>query len=201
MKFKPGASFEYSNPGMALLSWAITASLKSSSYSDVRTLLRERVMQPIGVPDGEWEIGYGKTFDVDGLHLVAVWGGGGYTARAVARVGRLMLHRGRWQDVQLFDPAWVGRMVSDAGTPEPFRGPGEGPCPRAGLAWWVNSDGVLSKVPRDAFFGAGAGNQVLMVISSLDLIAVRFGELIDRDSFWGGMEAWLFNPILEAIQP
>jgi len=199
MKFKPGAAFEYSNPGMAMLSYAITAALQKSEHKDVRTYLRERIMRPIGVKDEEWSIGYGKTFTIDGLDLVANWGGGAYTARAAARVGRLMLRQGDWEGTRLIDAQWVKRVTTDAGTPEPFRGEGEGPCPKAGLAWWVNADGILSKLPRDAFMGAGAGNQVLVVIPSLDLVAVRFGGNLDPASFWGGLEAYFFNPLMEAV--
>ncbi|MBN2327215.1 MAG: serine hydrolase [Candidatus Omnitrophica bacterium] len=200
MKFKPGAGFEYSNPGMALLSYAVTAALQNSPHKDVRTLLRERIMHPIGADDSEWSCGYGKTFTVDGLPLVANWGGGNYTARAVARIGRLMLRRGNWEGRQILDPDIVKMVTSDAGAPDPYRGPGEGPCPRAGLAWWVNSDRVLTQLPQDAFMGAGAGNQVLLVIPSLDLIAVRFGGLIEQDNFWGGMEAYLFNPLMRSVE-
>jgi CubicO group peptidase (beta-lactamase class C family) len=199
MKFKPGTSFEYSNPGMALLSYAVTVALKDSPHHDIRTLLRERVMRPIGVADSEWSCGYGATYNVDGFPLVANWGGGAYTARAVARVGRLMLKKGKWQEQQILDPRIVDLVTSDAGTPDPYRGPSEGPCPRTGLAWWVNSDFVIAKLPHDAFMGAGAGNQVLLVIPSLDLIAVRMGGLMKKDSFWGGMEEYLFNPLIECI--
>ena len=54
-------------------------------------------------------------------------------------------------------------------------------------------------MPRDAFIGAGAGNQVLVVIPSLDMIAVRFGALIDPDSFWGGIEQYIFNPLMDCL--
>ncbi|RJP34524.1 MAG: class C beta-lactamase-related serine hydrolase [Candidatus Omnitrophota bacterium] len=199
MKFKPGTGFEYSNPGMAMLAYAVTAALQNSPHKDIRTLLRERIMRPIGVPDEEWNIGYGQTYEVNGRGMVANWGGGNYSARAVARVGRLMLRKGNWEGEQLIDSKWVEKVTADAETPDPFRGPGEGPCPRAGLAWWVNSDGNLSKVPRDAFMGAGAGNQVLLVIPSLDLMAVRFGGLMKEESFWGGLEEFLFNPLMDAI--
>lgn len=200
MGFKPGEGFEYSNPGMAMLSYAVTSALRGTERADIRTLLRERVMRPIGVPDYEWSIGYGATYEVDGLPLVANWGGGSFTARAAARAGRLMLNRGEWEGKTLLEPEWVDRVTADAGTPDPYRGPGEGPCPRAGLAWWVNSDGVIESLPRDAYMGAGAGNQVLLVVPSLDLIAVRFGSMMDPDSFWGGMETWLFDPLMEAIE-
>ncbi|NLD74907.1 MAG: beta-lactamase family protein, partial [Chloroflexi bacterium] len=99
--FRPGTDYAYSNPGMAMLAYAVTAALQGTAHEDIRTLLRERVMRPIGVADDEWSVGYGKTFDVDGLPLVANWGGGAYTARAAAAVGLLMMAGGRWQGRQV----------------------------------------------------------------------------------------------------
>ncbi len=201
--FEPGTQYAYSNPGMAMLSYAITASLIGAKQTDVRTLLRERIMRPIGVEDKDWSIGYGQTYKVDGLNLVANWGGGAYTARAAARVGRLMLRKGNWQGRQLVDPKWVEEVVKYAGTPLPDR-PAGNPSPASGLGWWTNFDGVWAKVPRDAFAGAGAGNQVLLVVPSLDLIVVRNGsDLYDRskgEGFWGGIEQYLFNPMVEAVR-
>jgi CubicO group peptidase (beta-lactamase class C family) len=200
--FNPGSKYAYSNPGMAMLSYAVTASLRSTKYSDVRTFLQERIMRPIGVNDSEWSIGYGKTYKVNGLNLVANWGGGSYTAQAVARVGRLMLRKGNWQGKQLIDKKWVETVLKYAGTPFPDR-PSGNPQPACGLGWYTNFDGVWSSVPRDAFAGAGAGNQVLLVVPSLDLIVVRNGgNLYDSskgEGFWGGLEKYLFNPIMKAI--
>ncbi|MDH7570913.1 MAG: serine hydrolase domain-containing protein, partial [Armatimonadota bacterium] len=86
--FAPGSAYAYSNPGMAMLAYAVTASLRGTPHPDLRSLLRERVMRPIGVPDDEWQIGYGRPYRVDGMELYANWGGGSYTTRATARVGR-----------------------------------------------------------------------------------------------------------------
>ena len=83
----PGKRFRYSNPGMAMLAYAVTAAYRGAPGTDHRTLLTKRVMDPIGVPPAEWSIGYGQTYRVGGLDLVASWGGGSYTARAVARIG------------------------------------------------------------------------------------------------------------------
>ncbi len=200
--FAPGTQYVYSNPGMAALAYAVTASLRGAPQSDIYTLLKQRIMDPIGVPESDWFIGYGCGYEVDGLKLYANWGGGEYTARAVARVGRLMLHKGNWEGRQLVDPAWAERSVAYAGTPLPERPPGN-PQPGSGLGWWTNFDGVWDKVPRDAFAGAGAGNQVLLVVPSLDLIVVRNGELLGDESqgegFWGGLEKYLFDPLMEAI--
>jgi CubicO group peptidase (beta-lactamase class C family) len=200
--FAPGTKYGYSNPGMAMLSYAVTSGLRGAEHTDVRTLLRERIFRPIGVKDGGWSIGYGKTYDVDGLKLVPNWGGGSCTARAVARVGRLMLKKGDWQGRQLIDRSWVETVLRYAGTPLPDRPPGN-PQPACGLGWYTNFDAVWPKVPRDGFAGAGAGNQVLLVVPSLDLIVVRNGgNLYDSskgEGFWGGLEKYLFNPLIEAL--
>jgi CubicO group peptidase (beta-lactamase class C family) len=84
--FEPGTQYAYSNPGMAALSYAVTAALKGG---DIFTLLKQRVLDPLGVPDSNWSIGYGRAYDLDGLKLYANWGGATFTARAAARVGQL----------------------------------------------------------------------------------------------------------------
>jgi CubicO group peptidase (beta-lactamase class C family) len=200
--FAPGTEYAYSNPGMAMLSYTVTASLRDTKHTDIRTLLRERIMRPIGVKDGEWSIGYGKTYEVEDLNLVATWGGGSYTARAIARVGRLMLKKGNWRGKQLIDRRWVEKVLRYAETPKPERPPGN-PQPACGLGWYTNFDAVWPKVPRDAFAGAGAGNQVLLVVPSLDLIVIRNGgNLYDpskAEGFWGGLEKHLFNPVIAAL--
>jgi len=193
MCFEPGEKFQYSNPGIAMLVYALSAALKDAPEKDLRTLLRERVMRPIGVPDAEWSVGYRKTYLVDGLPLVAAWGGGDYTARAAARVGRLMLRQGNWEGKQLLSPEAVRLVTADAGTP--------GNC---GIGWWSNNEGVCAKVPKDAFWGSGAGHQVVLVVPSLKLIAVRNGETLaavppEPAQFHSPLYHFLLEPLLEAV--
>jgi len=196
--FSPGTRYAYSNPGMAMLAYAVTASIKQ----DIRSLLRDRIMRPIGVSDSEWSVSYGKIYELAGLKLCANWGGGNYTARAVASVGRLMLKKGNWEGRQLIAPEWIEKTVAYAGTPLPDRSSGE-PAPASGLGWWTNFDGVWKSLPRDAFAGAGAGNQILLVIPSLDMIVVRNGSGLGNTSkgegFWSGLDKYLFNPLMEAL--
>ena len=197
--FEPGSRYAYSNPGMALLATCVTASLRQAPHRDIRTLLRERVMKPLGVGEETWSVGYGKTFDVDGLPLVANWGGGSFTARTAAAVGRLMLRRGDWEGKRLVRQESVDRMTAYAKTPLPDRLPGN-PQPACGLAWYTNFDGNWPQVLRDAFAGAGAGNQILVVIPSLSMVIVRNGAQIDPQGFWGGVVTYLFDPIVGAVQ-
>src|SRR5262249_24084803 len=151
---------------------------------------RDRVMRPIGVGDSEWSVGYQATYEVDGLPLVAAWGGGNYTPRALARVARLMLREGDWDGVPLIGQE-AGRLVTrDAGTP--------GNC---GIGWWSNNEGVHPELPRDAFFGSGAGDQITLVVPCLKLIVIRNGETLktptNRDR---ARDEFLFDPLMAAIE-
>jgi len=200
--FTPGTDYAYSNTGIAALSYAVTAALQNTSWPDIRTLLKARVMEPLGVAEEAWSVGYGQTYTVDGLDLVANWGGANFTARAVARVGRLLLHRGNLEGQQVLDNVWVKRMLAYAGMPVPPRAEGN-PQPGSSLGWWINFDGVWPTLPRDAFVGAGAGHQILLVVPCRDLIVVRNGATINdlgqSESFWGGLEKHLFTPLMDTF--
>ena len=53
-------SYAYSNPGMAALAYAVTASLNGAPQTDIRALLKARVLDPLGIPESKWSIGYGQ---------------------------------------------------------------------------------------------------------------------------------------------
>ena len=195
--FPPGSAYAYSNPGMAILAYCVTAAMQT----DLRTLLRERVYAPIGLRDDEWSLGYDTTYHVDGLPLCANWGGGMFTARAAARVGRLLLRRGDWDGQPLLDAALVQRAALPAG-PAPAHNDAD-PVPAIGLCFWTNASGVWPEAPRDLFGGAGAGQQVLLVAPSLGLIAVRNGGPLDdprEATFWGGLRRHVIAPLLDTIR-
>ncbi|MGH7225222.1 MAG: serine hydrolase, partial [Gemmataceae bacterium] len=195
--FEPGTKLQYSNPGIAMLGYVITAALKDAPRKDIRTLLRVRVMRPIGVADREWSIGYGKTFRVKGLPLVAGWGGGSYSARALARIGRLLLHEGNWDGKQILAKEAVRQVTGNAGLP--------GHC---GMGFWTNAEGRYRKLPKDAYYAAGAGDQLLIVVPSLNLIVVRNGETLAPEpknakdvfeAFHDPRVKILFDPLCDAI--
>jgi CubicO group peptidase (beta-lactamase class C family) len=195
--FEPGTQNAYSNPGMAALSYAITASLHGG---DIRTLLKERVFDPLGIPERHWSIGYGRAYEVDGLQLYANWGGGNFTARAAARIGQLMMLQGRWNGRELIRRDIVKKVLTDQAMPRPARSASD-PAPASGLAWYVNQDGVWPAAPRDAFAGAGAQHQVIVVAPSLDLIVVRNGDALGdtKPGFWGPVYDLLIQPLMAAV--
>lgn len=181
--WEPGTGFEYSNPGMACLAYAVTASLRGAPQPDIFSLLRDRVMRPIGIPDNAWSIGYGRAYKLDGLDLWANWGGGAFTARATARIGEWMMKSGDWNGQHLVRSAIVQQATNYTGMPVPPRTPPTDPLrPGSGLCWYTNFDMVWPALPRDAFAGSGAQQQTLLVVPSLDLIVVRNGGALSEEA-------------------
>ncbi|HWB98701.1 MAG TPA: serine hydrolase [Bryobacteraceae bacterium] len=195
--FPPGTSYAYSNPGMAALAYAVTASLQGAAQTDLRALLKTRLFDPLEIPESQWSIGYGQPYQVDGLTLFANWGGGAFTPRATARIGQLMLQQGEWKGKRLFDRLLVETMTAYAGMPVQRR-TASNPGPGSGLCWWLNFDGVWPNIPRDAFAGAGAGQELLLVVPSLDLVVLRNGAALGaRNRYWGDAVEFVFNPVVE----
>jgi CubicO group peptidase (beta-lactamase class C family) len=195
--FEPGTRMAYSNPGIGLLTYCVTASRKDQAPPDIRGLLATRVVQPMGIAEAEWSVGYGKTFRVEGLPLVPSWDGASFTPRAMARIGRLLLRQGDWDGQRILSAGSVQAITRDAGLP--------GHC---GMGFWTNDDGRYAKLPKDTYYGAGSGDQLLIVIPSLHLIVVRNGEQLapDIDNPRDVFEAFhdqrvkvLLEPILDAL--
>jgi CubicO group peptidase (beta-lactamase class C family) len=194
--FDPGERISYSNPGMAMLSYTVTA----AEGKDLRTLLRNRVFRPIGIDDNQWSVGYGKTYRSGGLDLIANWGGAAFTPRAAARIGRLMLREGDWEGQRILIAQVVRQCVAPPWESVPHN-EWEGPqTPRPGYGWWTNRAGVWKSLPRDTFVGAGAQHQLLIVIPSLDMIVVRNGrELAAGETFWMAAKAHLLEPLGQTV--
>ena len=192
--YPPGTTMYYSNPGYAMVSYVVSAALKGTGNQDLRSLLTNRIMNPIGIPSSEWDCGYGETYLVDGLSLVPTWGGGNYSPDATARVGRLLIRQGDWDGNRLLSPD-----VVRSATTHPPGLPGN-----ALLGWWSNIDGAgnlqFPSLPEDAVYASiGNGHQLLLTIPSLNLIMVRYGELLDSGGFDLAVENYLFAPLMAAV--
>lgn len=196
--FEPGTGYLYSGPAWAVLGYVVTRAIGTTTSGNVRTLLSERVMKPIGVPDTEWRIGYGKVFNADGMELYAMWGGGRYTARAVARLGQLMLSRGIWDGAELVSSIAVDEILSYAAVRNPVLK--NRPVPVAG--WWSNNNGALQSLSCAAYIAAGVDHQILIVVPNEDLIIVRFGRKMGRDrwegDYWDALDLQLLVPMVRS---
>lgn len=200
VKHEPGTKFLYSNPGFAALAYCLAASLQSTRYAEIRTLLREKIMEPLGVRESEWSIGYDRPFPIDGLTVYATWGGAAFSANAVARIGSLLLHKGEWEGRALLLPHVLKPMMAGHYRSVPQEGYPEAYLPTATICGFANTGNVFPDVPDCLFVGAGAGHQALVVIPSLDLVVVRMGDALtegpyDDKDFWLAFKEQLFDPL------
>ena len=199
--FEPGSSYQYSNPGMAALAYAVTASLRGAPQPNILSILRDRVLRPLGISDTQWSIGYDGPSKVDGLELYANWGGANFAPRATARLAEWMMNLGQFDGRQQVPKRSVELALKYAGMKIPRRSP-DIFVPASGLCWYTNFDGVWPSVPRDAFAGAGAGHQIVFVVPSLELVVVRNGNALpsaDAGSFWTPVYRDIFEPIMSAL--
>jgi CubicO group peptidase (beta-lactamase class C family) len=199
--FTPGTRVSYSGVGYYALAYALAADFNDAPQHDVQTFLRERIMLPLGIPDSDWRLSYDQAYQVDGMTLYAIGSGAYYTARAVARVGQLMLDRGRWGDRWLLDSTLVARSVQPPTAILPPDSAGQRRAPPGAASGWVlNTRGSWPEVPRDAFAGIGAGHEIVLVVPSLDLVMVRMGKQLAPDSdFYTALQNRLLNPLMKSI--
>jgi CubicO group peptidase (beta-lactamase class C family) len=191
----PGEAFEYSSPGFAVLS----AALASAADGSLRSLLRGRIFEPLGLEDDSWSIGYGAPFAVNGREVWATWGGAEFTPDGLARVGRLLLRRGDWEGKPLIHPAALEAMIT--ATPRPSGVASDWPA--AAIGWWTNARGLWPELPRDTFLAAGARHQILLVVPSWDLVVVRVGESLGRarwgGDYWSALHETMLRPLARAF--
>lgn len=193
--FTPGSQYHYSNPGIAMLTYCVTAALRDTPHPDVRSLLKARVMDPLEIPENEWSVGYDRTYEIDGLPLVGSWGGANFSANATARIGRMLLHKGDWDETTVFSQEIVARARRSAGLPS-----------NSGLSWWINIRPDFTRVfptaPADSFWGLGAGGQFFLVIPSLNLVVIRYGERLDPErELIDTMRDFIVAPLMQAFAP
>jgi CubicO group peptidase (beta-lactamase class C family) len=172
----PGTFWEYNDVRVNRLSLALLR-LFRRPLADV---LRDAVMDPIGASiDWVWQPYRNSWVEIDGQRMPSVpggshWGGGLWmSARDHARLGLLVLRRGRWGDREVVPAAWVDEMTR--------------PCPihpGYGLLWWLNTGRQqLPAAPASCFAARGAGSNVIWIDPEHDLVAVV--RWIDKASFPG----------------
>ena len=139
----PGAEWAYSNEGAYLLSPV----LRRAAGEPLEDYAARRLFGPLGMrstrlrvyPEGQaW------------THAT-MW----TTPRDLARVGRLMLQRGRWDGEQIVPESWVEASVR----------PSQALNPDYGLLWWLDVPG--------GFAARGAYGTNVYVFPDWDLVVVR----------------------------
>jgi CubicO group peptidase (beta-lactamase class C family) len=161
----PGTYWEYNDVRVNRLSLALLRRFGRA----LPEVFRERVMAPIGASQSwEWH-GYRNSFvEIGGEPVRSVsggghWGGGVFIhAEDQARIGLLMLRRGRWGKRQVVDERWVALATEPSAV-----------NPDYGFLWWLNT-GRRSHpaASAESFFAVGAGGNVTWIDPLTGLVSV-----------------------------
>jgi CubicO group peptidase (beta-lactamase class C family) len=180
----PGSYWEYNDVRVNRLGLAL---LRVFEEPLPRVLERE-LMAPIGASSSwEWH-GYRNSWvDVKGEGMQSVpggahWGGGIWISSLDhARVGYLLLRRGKWSGRELLSEDWIARATT--------------PCPLNavyGYMWWLNAGRQLYPAASEGAFAAqGAGGNVVVVEPEHDLVVV---------ARWTSDAAGIVARVIEAIR-
>jgi len=175
--FEPGTRWSYSDGGANWLADCLTLAYTE----DLDAVLFRRVFGKIGISreDLVWRDNGYRPDVLEGIKRREFGSGVSASVDALARIGYLMLHHGRWQDAQLLPADFVAQVSRPPSCLEGLSVENPGRYGNAsdhyGLLWWNNADGALEGVPVDAFWGWGLYDSLLAVVPSLDMVVVRAG--------------------------
>jgi CubicO group peptidase (beta-lactamase class C family) len=161
---EPGSTYAYVTDNSELLALGLDRRVPGGMCRYVH----ERVLDPMGVSVDHWhETPYGNVT------------GGSYaflTPRELARLGQLLLDRGRWVDEQLVPSAWIDSMTevrSDFGCHAVNAATSTRPV-RQGAGMGLTTSEVAG---LDAWGAGGFGGQAILVVPDLDVVVVITQEV------------------------
>ncbi len=133
----PGTTFSYSNEAAQLLSGVVEA----AQGEPLDVYLQRRLFAPLGIAAPAWA--------KDGAGNVQTYYGLPLTARALARIGQVMLQQGNYDGVQIVPKSWVMESTTAAAN-----------TPGHGLLWWIRRSRSRVFIPSNklSLLGTALGN-------------------------------------------
>jgi hypothetical protein len=173
---RPGTRFEYNDVRVNRLALSLLRLLRRP----LPEVLREGIMDPIGASDTWTWRGYrNSTVEIDGRPMESVsggghWGGGLFiSSRDHARLGQLMLRRGKWNGRQLVSDRWLRELAAPSAA-----------NPGYGFLWWLNTGRKLApSAPESSIFALGGGQNAIWIDTEHDLVLVV--RWLQREHFDG----------------
>jgi CubicO group peptidase (beta-lactamase class C family) len=231
MLYQPGTNWFYSDAGLNWLADLLTTVFNE----DLASVLNTRVWTTMGLissTGGPGDPGGGSNADVHwrdsrlrpegdpppAIRKRELAAGIFANPNAMARVGLLFLRKGMWGDTRVLSESFVSTVSTppsaNASLPNPDEGNFPGATTHYGMLWWTNAGGQLAGVPQDTYWAWGLGDSLIVVIPSLDIVAVRAGPQapvgsspgarVWNDDDWNGDYAVLapfLQPIARSVTP
>lgn len=185
MNAPPGTRWQYNSGGVI----AVGAMIRRAVGGDFYSFARENLFMPIGVTSQRW---YYSPFDT----LPHTGGGLLINPLDMARIGYLVLRRGRWQGTQVVSEAWLDASMTRISSRTATLG---GHVTDYGLLWWLMPlDGTSPSGGRDEtiWMASGNFNNWIFIVPRHDLVVVVTGG--DNRSF-GAPVDFLYRDILPSV--
>lgn len=191
----PGTRWTYSDGGANWLADTLTFRLNE----DLREVLALRILGPLGITvrrvEGEsgdlfWRDNTSRDPMLNGIRRREFNSGISLNVDAMARIGLLVESGGEWNGVRILSQEYLTRMAQTAavisglpivdGNGASLDADFPNVTEHHGLLWFNNADATMPDVPRDTFWTWGAGDHLIVVIPSLDLVVARTsGQALD----------------------
>ena len=185
MNANPGTLWQYNSGGVI----AVGGIIRRAVGGDFYKFARDNLFTPIGVSSQAW---YYSPFDM----LPHTGGGLLITPLDLARIGYMVLRRGRWQGTQIVSEEWLNASMSRITNRPATLG---GHVTDYGLLWWLMPvDGASPTGGRDdaIWMASGNFNNWLFIVPRHDLLVVVTGG--DNRSF-GAPVDFLYREILPSV--
>jgi CubicO group peptidase (beta-lactamase class C family) len=182
MRDAPGERFSYCT-GNAI---ALGRIIEHASGKPFSVFASEALFVPLGIENARWATWNRGNRTDSGGHLRL-------TPHDLARIGQLLLDRGRIGERQIVSEAWL-----DAMTAEHAQVPGQ--SQRYGYLWWVDRT-TSPNLPQTRLWMAwGNGGNFLIVMPELDAVVVFTGTRYNRLNALEPL-LWLRDRLMPALRP
>lgn len=149
MADRPGTTWNYCGAATALLGHII----ERGTDMRLEEFARTKLFEPLGIGVHEWISGSdGRASASSGLR---------FTARDLARIGQMLIDRGKWNHRHVVPASWITTSMKPRADVESGL--------RYGYQWWL---GELLSSGKSWYAAYGNGGQRLIVLPSLNMIVV-----------------------------
>jgi len=159
MGFEPGERYAYSSAVAFLLGSII----ENTTGKTVEAFGREHLFQPLGIKDLFWHKSpKGRTTGMGNIYL---------QARDFAKLGHLMLNKGKWKSQQIISEKWINdsfKKKFDISAVDPF-------AHGYGYMWYLANTEVGNQAV-DYYYASGNGGNKIFIIPSQDMVVITMSS-------------------------
>lgn len=175
-QFEPGTHWEYNNSAIQTLEEV----LQRATGVEVADFAEEHLFGPLGM-----DVHYALDESGNTPTFIGLQAG----CTDMARFGWMARHEGAWGSSQVVTSDYMAEATRAS----------QELNPDYGFLWWLNQNGKWDGIPDDAFAALGLGDQVTLVIPSLDMVVVRVGDRRGTQNYEGSFVSDLGVLAIDAL--